>query len=403
MLNRKILKLIFPYKFVMNSSQTIYELLRGCVILANFNRAKWDPRVRNLTKLLIEIQKNDGGFDIGYDFYFGLLHKRGESTTPESIANIALYESWKYLSDNPSDDCLLIQTENSIFKCGEWLLKHSNKTSDGFHYIPYAPYSSNSLIVINAMSFAAGALVPYLMIENGKKNKNANELLFGLIYHIEKKLISSRNLKGKIWPYWDEKWDNLSEFMKNKIDYYHAAQQLEVHCFIHEYYKIEENYKIILNVYNHLLALSENFHPIPYCNNPEYFNGLIHVWGYSSIIPALISANRILERDVKEIDLIINNTIDWLLNYSLKKNYFIPVLTSEGQAFDDDVYVRSDAWVFHALSTTNKQYSDIESILDAVYLNIESRNFSGKDNHASSNFYRNIRNLKNRIIKRNYK
>ncbi len=86
-------KTLLRRPYVRYCSQTIYESLLGCMRMWEAtSKNKRKERADKILGILLKIQRPDGGFDNGYDFNFGRLHKKGQSTAPELVGLVALTE-----------------------------------------------------------------------------------------------------------------------------------------------------------------------------------------------------------------------------------------------------------------------------------------------------------------------
>ena len=144
----KIYRVLFPFPYVKYCSQTIYEVLLGCLRMYEATKeSKWEKRCDKVVALLKHIQRPDGGFDIGYDFNFGMLHKKGDSTSPELVGLLALTEYARVF--NKYDEI-----EPYAARAAEWIRKFARKKGENIFAIPYSPYNTKEIMVYNGTSFA---------------------------------------------------------------------------------------------------------------------------------------------------------------------------------------------------------------------------------------------------------
>ena len=129
-LKRTILK---PLR-VTHCSQTIYESLLGCLRMWEATHDElWRSRADKLLVLLKEIQCPDGGFDIGYEFHFGRLHRIGEATSPELKGLLAMSEYGRVFG--------LDAVRDSTERAADWIRRNAMEIKSGCWAIPYAPYT----------------------------------------------------------------------------------------------------------------------------------------------------------------------------------------------------------------------------------------------------------------------
>lgn len=141
--------------YIRHCSQTVYEALLGCCRMWEATHdSRWGDRSQRLLNILLRIQQPDGGFDIGYEFNFGRLHKKGQSTSPELVGLVALCE-YAHLFEEK-------QAGQAAQRAAEWICKRALDMGDGKVAIAYSPYTINEVMVYNGTSFACGALGCYL-------------------------------------------------------------------------------------------------------------------------------------------------------------------------------------------------------------------------------------------------
>jgi hypothetical protein len=366
---------------INKSSQTIYEVLLGCLKMYESTKLEtWKNRSDYILSLLKEIQQADGGFDIGYEFNFGMMHKKGESTSPELIGLLAYCQYARVF--NKHDDIY-----NSVKKSVDWIRTHAVKINDKEWAIPYSPYTTTEIMVYNGTSFACGALGYYLGIYCDTDSE-LEEIYRGMVCYLESNLNLDKNLNGRFWYYNDQKRNDMTVLMKNKIDYYHQMQQVELHSIAQQVSPIDKQITIIEECSDHIIAISDKYEILPYSNSYVYFKDLVHVWGLASVASGLIEASKIVKTKKTEYISYADYVIKWLVRNSWNGEYFEPIITKEGKKASYNGYmVRSDAWVFNSLATYYKEVDmnlTYLEILEKCYIKMERNDFSGRESHASS-------------------
>ncbi|ATP57962.1 hypothetical protein CPT03_16580 [Pedobacter ginsengisoli] len=379
-----IKKAILNPPFVKWCSQTIYQSLLGCIKLYEFTSdSKWKFRADDIFEILYTIQQEDGGYDIGYDFNFGLLHKKGESTSPEMIGLLATVEYGRVFGFND-------KVRDSCDKSINWIKKYAINCGDEGYYIPYAPYSTSNVMVYNGTSFVCGALGYYLGILNITNDSELICIYNGMVKYLDINLLNSDRYLGRFWPYYDQKRTDIKSPQKDKIDNYHQMQQVEMHSYAERVCPAFRQDKLIRDAANYVVDIFDQEGIVPYTNNPKDFGGGIHLWGFSSILSGLILANRVLKDNPKSIDRVIESVVKFIIDSGWNGKYFYPVVSIQGNKMSDVYMVRSDAWVFNNLAsvldykTIKIDKNALVNILDRCYVMMHSVNFSGKESHASS-------------------
>ena len=376
-----IYKTIFVHPHVKYCSQTIYEALLGCIKMYEAtNSSIWKKRADHILNILLKIQRPDGGFDIGYEFNFGMLHKKGDSTSPELVGLLAMSYYARVFNEKE-----LVKPYAD--KAVEWIKRFSVKLDEDTWAIPYSPYTTHEIMVYNGTSFACGALGYYLGVFE-VDDSELNCIYAGMINYLESNLFSKKASDGRFWFYPDQRRTDISKDKLNKIDYYHQMQQVEMHSLAQQVSEKPQQLKIIHDCSNHIIEINKNNKVIPYTNSFDSFKGMIHVWGLCSVASGLIEASKLLPEKREKYIEVVKEVIDWLIKYSWNDNYFVPVLTKEGiPARFVEYMVRSDAWVLNSLATYYRdieQDSAINDIIEKCYRKMENANFSGKESHASS-------------------
>jgi len=391
LIKNAVKKTLLSPPYIKYSSQTVYQALLYTVRMYKFtNKVEWKEEVRNLTNILISIQRPDGGFDIGYDFNFGLLHKKGDSTSPELYSVYALVQAYGVLEDS--------SILRSLEKAKQWIEFHSVYTSLDEAYLPYSPYNTKDVIVYNGTSFALGAYSAMSTLISIDKN-----LLDAMSRYLIRNIHKNEEY-GYIWYYNDQNRTDIDDIKKNKIDFYHQAQQIEMHClyfFSQDKVQLGQAVERIVSTFMSLVELSEKNTILPYANENVHFGNNIHVWGLSSFISAYVGIRNYLNTEQqKKAEKQIKKTISWLFETSLSCNYFVPVLNETGRVFDPRYMVRSDAWVINSIVNYLVSYdtNDTElKRLELVFERMKSADFSGIENHASNKRVRFMRVIRDRL------
>jgi len=335
----------------------------------------WLGLIKEVVDIIIVVQHDDGGFDIGYDFDYGSKHKTGEPTTPEMLMLVSLKLAKNHLKNWDRYTDLLI----SISKAEKWIISFARKADIGWE-IPYSPYSDSNVVVNNAVSFAIGALG----IELKDEYKETYE---GFKLYMASVLQNSEN--GSFWFYYTpQQQQKMPKDVALKVDYYHIAQQLEMHSYA-EIANADDkaHHQLISSVESELVSKFLDKSQYKLIENVAVDSQRIHVWGLTSIIPGLITSYK-LTANPKALQL-AEQIGEFVVSKCFRKNYFVPVINSDGSAWDVSVYVRSDAWCIHALSSLLPHVSSEKKkfyleLINAVVTNIRSKDYSGIENHASS-------------------
>ncbi|WP_111672223.1 hypothetical protein [Algoriphagus litoralis] len=366
-------KLFYKPLFVRYCSQTIYQVLIGCIRLYEAtNKDIWLKRAHRVCIILVSTQQEDGGFDIGYEFNFGLLHKKGESTSPELVGLSALVRYYK-ISGNQ------IAAE-AAHKAANWIKNNAVKVDQNKWMIPYAPRTINQVMVYNGTSFAVGALGEYLSVF---PDVELDVIYHGMVVYLESVMSSDQHGLGKFWFYSDQMRDDLSEEALNKIDYYHQMQQVEAHCESQFVKPTDEQRRIIASASIHVSSKQEDDGKIPYLNKRTD----IHLWGYCSCASGFLLAGKVVEDMNEEFRNRARLIYAWIEKYSWNGKYFFPIVSHRNQIVDNSFYVRSDAWVFNSFALAvkeNIEYDKYYSICELSYQAMSAADFSGPENHASN-------------------
>lgn len=376
-LKYKLLKVIYSILltpiYVRYCSQTLYQSLIGCLrLFLKTNDVIWSKRAKTLCELLIKTQRPDGGFDIGYDFNFGRLHKKSESTSPELVGLLALVEYYKVFGGE--------DVKRSAHRAATWVKNNAIDLGEGKYAIPYGPYSIREVMVYNGTSFAASSIGVYLSVFPDYELEKIYHGMNKYLYEVLKTKIGEA---GKFWYYSDQRRADLTEIQRNKVDYYHQMQQVEMHAMAELSFSSPFQMEMILDATKHVANLQENAGTIPYYNTPTP----IHMWGFCSCASGFIYASQFDNGTREEYLVRARGVLKWILDYSWTGDYFYPIVEKDGTVIDHNFYVRSDAWVFNSMALAIKEgviENDYLDICEKSYFKMESVHFSGIENHASS-------------------
>ncbi len=362
---------------VRHCSQTIYESLLGCCRMwESTGDQRWKARADRVLQLLLAIQQPDGGFDIGYDFNFGRIHKRGDSTSPELVGLVALCEYGRLFGTAP--------VAGAAKRAAEWIRTHAQSQGDDEVAIPYSPYTINETMVYNGTSFACGALGVYLGVFDG--DDQLLGIYRGMLRYLDRVMSRAEDMPGRFWYYCDQSRDDWDEHRRVKIDYYHQMQQVEMHSLAQQLTPESAQERIIRDAADHVAALHERHPIIPYTNDKRYFKDQIHLWGLSSVIPGMLEAGVVLREFRPGYEKVAKDVLEWIRANAWNGSSFEAVLNKDGSRVAPRYYmVRSDAWVFNACASAAKHlgpgaWSDMA---ETCFATMEKANFSGMESHAS--------------------
>lgn len=362
------------------SSQTLYELLLGCLEIYRITGEKnWLEESKDLADLITTTQNYDGGFNIGYDFIFGKNMKKKnkkESTTPEVLSLFALKEYFDVTGDR--------SVIPAIEKGKEWILNNIVSLGEGEYGVPYAPSTSKEIHITNATSFAAGTLALFT-----KEVSLAPKYIIGMNKYMRNQL--EQKEKGSYWRYFDRYSSTFeSNPGKEKIDNYHIAQQLRYHSVSHKFVDSEFSLIIVKEVREYLMDQIDENGWISYIVSDKGESQKIDLWGYASVLKGLVESTKILESKNQEVKEKVNKIFENIYKYSWNGEHFNPIIFKNGKSYDKRFYPRSDAWVFHSiiksydfLSDSNKRL--VLEISGKNYQKIKKSKFRGFENHAVSN------------------
>lgn len=363
------------------SSQTLYECLFYLIERENYE----DGLV--VAKLIAQSQLDDGGFDIGYDFLFGkgltkTLPKEGTSPETLSITAVALFikNFSEQLNSVDREDLI-----NCVRKGLEWILLHS-KVENGNLAIPYAPHSFKYVHITNATSFAMSAIAVGYDLVGDDLSQDLSKLYIGMSDFMEGELEASEKF-GKYWPYFYQNGSAFEkQYINDKIDNYHIAQQLYFHILSQQFIKADSNQRVIEAVGSYILNEIDSDGFIPYTKRAGLATQKVDVWGFSSVLMAMAKMFE-FTKDRRFLDA-SNRVENYLFNYCKANDYFYPIIdNATRQPFDDHFYPRSDAWVIHAVSVLDSIDGVERSRIDfceRVFNKIKNCSFRGLENHTFS-------------------
>jgi hypothetical protein len=351
---------------------------------------QWRQRADSVCQTLLRIQRPDGGFDIGYDFNFGRLHRKGESTSPELVGLLALVEHYRRFRNEAARE--------GARRAAEWVRKNAIKPSDRHWAIPYGPYSTKAIMVYNGTSFAAGALGAYLSLF---PDEELNGIYSGMNQYLCDRMSSTPGVPGRFWFYSDQSRQDLSTLQREKIDYYHQMQQVEMHATAELLVPSRCQPDMIGAAAEHVAGLQDEFGVIPYTNRDARFGGNVHLWGFCSCAAGFLMAGKVLPDRAASYRARAARIYDWIYKKAWNGRYFYPVLTPDGAPEDIRYYVRSDAWVFNAFCLAVQERLQKEAYLEVCekcYARMAGRDFSGIENHAGSFRARVIRRVAGTVL-----
>ena len=358
------------------SSQTLYEVF---FYLNNFVE-RYSDDLHYVISVIVDTQLDDGGFDIGYDFQYGpSMSKKSklEGTSPEllSLTALSLYES-RFPNHNP-------RVKPAIRKAVDWILTRLVKTQFGVA-IPYAPDSFDGIHITNATSFCISALSTSAQHFNGVEKANVVSVVESMYDFMHAQLVYETE-SSAYWPYFYQYADeNHKRLINSKVDNYHIAQQLYHHYLAEKYLPNANNRRILELTSEYLFSKLDDEYFVPYTIFKGAASGKIHLWGYSSLIPAFVSAYEFGLGDKYKRAAI--GVFEFIKKYCVCEDHFAPIiLINNKKLFDSNFYPRSDAWVLHGISALN----NIDSLSDnwvsfcyKVYSKMKKEKFRGLENHV---------------------
>lgn len=364
--------------WVRHCSQTIYEALLGCCRLWEATGdAQWSGRAGRLVALLKSIQRPDGGFDIGYDFNFGCMHKRGQSTSPELVGLVAYCEYARLWGPESVSD--------PARRAAVWICERALDLGNGKVAIPYSPDSISEVMVYNGTSFACGALGCY--VGTFGRDDGIERLYVGMVRYLDSVLVSTPEMPGRVWPYNDQSRDDLNPLLRGKIDYYHQMQQVEMHALAEQSRPAEYQRTLIRDTADHIVAVHDRHPVIPYTNNRRFFNDQVHLWGLASVTPGMLEAAVVIPERRETYHRVAREVLEWILRHAWNGSHFDAIVEADGRKVEPRQYmVRSDAWVFNAVAAAAKHLGDGPwmGVLEPCYMKMASVDFSGPESHASN-------------------
>lgn len=366
--------------FVRHSSQTIYETLLGAIRMYEATGSpQWMDRAREVRGLLQGIQRPDGGFDIGYDFDFGKLHRIGEATSPELVGLIAFSEFARVFGSETVESC--------AHRAAEWIRRFAIPLEAGRWAIPYGPYSTSEVMVYNGTSFACGALGSFLGAFQ-VDDPALHEIYAGMIRYLRHCQHGDAGLPGKFWFYNDQTRADLTTKQRHKVDYYHQMQQVEAHAIAQRFVADELQADIVADASEYISNLVETNEVLPYTNDPDLFGGHIHLWGLASVASGFLLAADTTPCHAPRYHRGARKVLDWLCSsaWCAPEQRFYAIVSSTGRPVLQQYMVRSDAWVFAALAQAQLSLGDgsWSELIEPCYQTMASASFSGPETHASN-------------------
>jgi hypothetical protein len=371
-LRRYILNFVNAPSGGIKSSQTLYEC---AFYLINSEDVSRRESLESITDALLDIQLPDGGFDIGYNFQFGVGLKKSqavEATSPEMLALVALCKLSEELPER-------VDLKVGIFAATRWILERAVSVKSGFA-VPYAPYSCSDIHITNATSFCLSGLVHALPYLQSDLRIRAETVSHGMISFMHGQLLPGEF--GAYWPYFH--MGAPAETSVSKIDNYHIAQQLYHHCLISNRISNELNLDIIRLTSKYLVSQISGTGFVPYIVAHGKASTDVHVWGYSSVIPALLAAYDVCADE--SLLAAAKRCAQYLETNFALSDHFAPIYSEQvGDAVDTRFYPRSDAWVLHAvseLSIRGLASAALQDTAQRCMQRIVAAEFSGLENHA---------------------
>ena len=380
--------------YVTHCSQTIYQSLIGCVRMWEATKLKiWETRAESVLQILLSIQRPDGGFDIGYEFNFGKIHKVGESTSPELVGLLAL----SVYEEVFKDERCFAAAVNAV----SWIENSAIRITNSKSAVPYAPSSTKKVMIYNGTSFAAAALGRFLGSLTSDESDSLERLYLGFIEYLDGEMSRMDGVPGRFWYYADQSRSDLEPVRRKKIDYYHQMQQVEVHSMAQRVAPNARQLRMIKDAVEHVLAIADKNGILPYTNDPYHFRGYIHVWGFASFVSGLLESAELFQDVASTYRRIAETNLRWLISNSWnEEDYFYPVIDSDGEVRESRYMVRSDAWVFNTLAAATKYIGDgpWADIANRCFRKMEAHRFSGYETHASNSTQRFVRKLIESVV-----
>ncbi|EIA0804350.1 hypothetical protein ACFJZ3_002545 [Vibrio vulnificus] len=384
---KKFLKThIFKEAYVRRCSQTVYQSLMAAVSVHRIEKKTSTlALVEEIALVLVSIQRPDGGFDIGYDFNFGKLHRKGESTSPELYAVVALNAAYDVLledRENYKESIILI--ESSIKMSVEWIKQHYIQIDDRNCAIPYGPYSTKNIMVYNGVSFAVGALGTSLRFYKGQELEELSRIYDGFISYLLDSLYETEF--GYVWYYNVQNRTDIDNVALKKIDFYHQAQQLEMHSIANMSAPRLNQLKIIKKAASTLIDIANKKNgAVPYTNDDIYFGGRYYLWGFSSLIPGLLKSVIHVPEFKDNIETAVSKVNDFISKHAVANSHYLSVLSKDLSKIDYPYMPRSDAWVVASRLYYSEYYNKDNIHFDKEILRrIVDCDYSGQENHAQN-------------------
>ena len=346
--------------YVKYCSQTLHQTLFAATLLKEekVEKASFDR--------LCDKQLPSGGFDIGYEFDFGFLHKKGMPVTPELLSMCALARA------SGSEE----KKQKASDGVRNWITSNLVRGEQGGAYLPYCPAASTRLVVCNALSFA---------IAGGAALSSVDEATIESLVH---RLHWEYEQSGRTANYYASDYIKTARYPE-KLDFYHLAQQIFCHKFALQYVKLPALEAITDLMVAELLTELTNNGLRSIVSGMPVDSGKIRTWALASIVQALCRLSHTdFDRFGVKTPVLITDMADLLLR-SVRGGKCSAVIDLSGGAVDQRYFVRTAAWVAHGLALAGYNESvkaaDKQRYLQAasgLVSEIAKNDFSGPENHA---------------------
>lgn len=375
-----VLSTLLRPPYVRHCNQTIYEAFLSCLrMYTATGQELWKERSYRLMELQLQNQLPDGGFEIGYSFYFGKIHKKGHGTSPDMMSLFAMVEFWRLFGEN--------RVHKAIRRNVDWFKRNALELEDGLWASPYCPDATRSVMIYNGTSFATGAIGYYLgRVGNDPELRRMYE---GMIRYLDGVMSVDPDFPGRFWYYADQTRTDLTEFQRRQIDYYHQCQQIEIHAAAQQVAPVPAQLDMIRDAADHIVAIQDRHGILPYMNLDVSPTATVQVWGLCSAIPGLLEASSVLPDRRETYTTAARFVLDWLLDNAWTGEYFLEVLSRKGTISPShrrEYMVRSNAWVVNALAVAQNHLGNGRwtEFIEPCYQKMEDLDFSGPENHATN-------------------
>jgi hypothetical protein len=340
-------------------------------------KSVWKDRCESVALTLAQIQQPDGGFDIGYEFNFGRMRRRGQATSPEMLGLIALLESLSVIDSRK----IRIAASRAV----QWIMRNRINFDNNSIAVPYCPGALREVMVYNGTSFACAALGKSIVTLPGEPQ--VRRVYEGMVSFLNRSMSSAEGRAGRFWYYCDQSRSDLDPGAREKIDYYHQMQQVDVHSLAEEAAPCGQQLEMVRDAADHVLEVALEQGVVPYCKNPAAFRGHIHLWGYASVATGFIRAAGVVRDRADQYRAEARRVVNWIVTNGWNGKYFFPILNRDGQPQGTFQYmVRSDAWVFNALSLARLELgmTELDPVIESCVRRILASKMSGPESHASN-------------------